>query len=134
MKHKLFLSALALLISGTLLAQSAPADKKTCNIVASIDNHTGTSTITKAELDNLKEVTVKNDCDKDAYTIVSFEFTTMVDGKAIGLIGTSAVLTPEMKAALAKTKAGSKVFLDSFTAKTATGPVKKIPGITLKVK
>ena len=133
MRNKLFLSAISLVLSGTLIAQ-APADKKACNIVASVDNHTGTSDISKADLDKLTEIKVKNDCDKEVYTITSFEFTAIVDNKPIAFKGTGPVLTAEMKATLLKVKSGSKVFLDSFSATKADGTAKKIPGITLHVK
>ena len=139
MKNKLFLSALSLVVGGTLLAQSAPsaAAKKECYPVASVANHTGTSNITKAELEKFSEISVKNDCDKETYTVVSFEFTAALDNsdkKPAIFMGTSPVLSSEMKTALTKLKPGSKVFLDNFKAKKADGTIKSISGITLKVQ
>jgi hypothetical protein len=132
MKKTIMLIAAVFVVNATSFAQAKEAPK--CDVRAYFG--TATSSVTKAELTSVNGLTAKNNCDdKASYVVVSFEFTAAKSEKDfIALKGTSAAFTDEMKTALKGMSAGQKVFLDNVTAKTADGSLKKIPGITLKIK
>jgi hypothetical protein len=134
MKKTIMLIAAVFVVNATSFAQAKEAPK--CDVRAYFGTFTATSSVTKAELTSVNGLTAKNNCDdKASYVVVSFEFTAAKSEKDfIALKGTSAAFTDEMKTALKGMSAGQKVFLDNVTAKTADGSLKKIPGITLKIK
>lgn len=140
MKKTITLLALALLTGINSYAQNKASKK--CNAVASFGTHTGTSEITKADLSNVKEITIKNECtDNAAYMVVSYEVTVVKDGNVNNNNTSNVVVekgagpfSKEIMEAFKNASSGGKVFLDNVKVKAADGVLNSIPGITLKIK
>jgi hypothetical protein len=133
MKKVIIAFAAIAITSTTSFAQAK--DAKKCGAIAYFGTHTGTSEISSSELASVNEYTVKDPCDeKVSGKVESFEFTAVINSKPTVIMGKGSEVTAEMKKVFTQLKSGDKVFLDSFKAKMVDGSMKKIPGITLKIK
>lgn len=127
-----------ILVSCTLFGQTQKgASKKTerCKPYASINGLKGAGIIKAKNLAGLKSLEVINECkDGRFYTIMSFDLITVIHKKKGNYPGKYGDLSPEMKKALAKCKAGSTISFSNIRVKSGDGKFENIQGVTLHVK
>ena len=104
--------------------------------VVSVGGKRGSAEIRRIDAIGLSGVAAKLDGFEfeTKFVVVSYEFTAIINGQVQYFPGTGASLSQEMKAALAKVKTGSKIFIDNVQALGPDGVVRKIGGVTLKVR
>lgn len=136
MKQNLKITGFTLLFACLAFASMAQAKKERCHPYTTINGLKGSGAIKAKQLSSLKSLEVINECkDGRTYTIMSFDFAIIANKKATSkLKGKYGDLTPEMKKALAKCSAGSKVVFTNVSVKSGDGKMEGIQGVTLQVK
>jgi hypothetical protein len=131
---KIFAFAFLLLgLSSIGMSQAKRADR--CHPHAEINGYKGAAIVKAKQLSTLKSLEVINDCkDGRSYTIMSFNLITVINKKKMNYAGSHGDLTPEMKKALAKCKAGANVVFSNIQVKSGDGKMESVQGVTLHVK
>lgn len=110
--------------------------KRVPDPVAYVGNVKGDGIMTKAELDATGGVFARmENFDFDLkFIVVSFELSTVADGKWKTLKANGPSMTPEMKLALRGVTSGDKVLFHTIIVKGPDGTLRKIPGVMIDVK
>lgn len=110
--------------------------KKIPDPVAYVGNVKGDGTMTAAELQNISGVSARmENFDFDVqYQVVSFVMLFNVNGIYIEKKSDSATTTPEMKTMISGLMRGNNVFFEQITVKGPDGTLRKVPGVSIKVK
>lgn len=96
----------------------------------------GFGQMTKAELQNIHGVFAKmENFDFDLkFEVVSFDLTTLADGKYVTKKANGPGVTQEMTTILNNAKPGDRLFFENVTVKGPDGTLRKVPGTTIVVK
>jgi hypothetical protein len=110
--------------------------KRVPDPVAYVGYLKGDGVMSKAELGAVSGVFARmENFDFDiAFAIASFELSVLEDGKWVTFKANGPAVTPEMKKALAKVAGDDMVLFQNVIAKGPDGTLRKIPGVTVKVK
>lgn len=98
-------------------------------------NFSGTTTMTKKEIEEMDVLTVCSSDSINPFVITSFEITTVAKGNIKTVICVGNKLSSHAKGMLPFAEVGKKIFIDNVKAENLkTKQIKSLPGMTIIVK